>query len=89
MPVLCENRLGYTRITHLDYFPVSCLSYLHEPVLCENRLGYARITHGGLSDTEVQVGRFLIPQDKENFKDNTRLAINPNKVDRAVHFNSV
>ena len=64
-------------------------SGLYIPLLCDNRLGYARITHGGLSDTEVQVGRFEIPQDKKQFKDNTRLTIDGTKVDSAVHFSSV
>ena len=27
------------------------------------RLGYARISHGGITDTEMQVGRFIIPSD--------------------------
>lgn len=51
------------------------------------RLGYARITHGGLSDTEVQIAKFHIPDNPDNYKDNTRLTTDPSKVDSHVHFN--
>jgi len=51
------------------------------------RLGYARITHGGLSDTEVQVGRFRIPQDPSSFADNEHISIDPQSVDEDVRFN--
>ena len=54
-----------------------------------SRLGYARVTHGGLSDTEVQLGRFEIPQDKSKFKDNSRIVIDSFKIDPKIHFNSV
>jgi len=52
------------------------------------RLGYARITHGGLSDTEVQVGRFRIPQDLSSFADNEQVTIDPQYVAKDVLFNS-
>ncbi|KAK7498732.1 hypothetical protein BaRGS_00010109 [Batillaria attramentaria] len=53
------------------------------------RLGYARVTHGGLSDTEVQIGRFRIPEDPKNFVDNRRLTKDPARVDKDLLFNSV
>lgn len=52
------------------------------------RLGYARITHGGLSDTEVQVGRFRFPQDLSSFTDNEHVTTDPQLVDEDVWFNS-
>lgn len=51
------------------------------------KLGYARITHGGLSDTEVQIAKFHIPDNLDNYKDNTRLTTDPSKVDGRLHFN--
>ena len=52
------------------------------------RLGYARITHGGLSDTEVQVGRFRIPHDLSSFADNEHITTDLQHVDKDVRFNS-
>ena len=40
------------------------------------RLGYARISHGGLTDTELQVGKFRLPEYKGE-QDNERLLITP------------
>ena len=55
---------------------------------CVDRLGYARITHGGLSDTEVQVGRFRIPQNSLSFVDNEHVTTDPDQVEEDVRFNS-
>jgi len=52
------------------------------------RLGYARITHGGLSDTELQIGRFRIPQDLSSFTDNEHITVDPQRVDTDSRFNS-
>lgn len=49
------------------------------------KLGYARISHGGLSDTEVQVGKFLIPKDPDQ-QDNLEMTQDPEKVPEWVHF---
>ena len=49
------------------------------------RTGYARITHGGLSDTEVQVGRFEIP-DSAGYKDNVKTTTEPEDVPEHVRF---
>ena len=50
------------------------------------RLGYARISHGGLSDTEVQMANFRIPEDPENFADHDVYEVDPDKVDPDVRF---
>ncbi|XP_060085911.1 PGAP2-interacting protein-like [Ylistrum balloti] len=51
------------------------------------RLGYARITHGGLSDTEVQIAKFLIPEDQHDFKDNGKVTTDSRQVNKSLHFN--
>ena len=50
------------------------------------RLGYARISHGGLSDTEVQMANFRIPENPENFADHDVYEVDPDKVDPDVRF---
>ncbi|KAH9513982.1 Protein cwh43 [Bulinus truncatus] len=53
------------------------------------RLGYARISHGGLSDTEVQLGTFQIPDDPGQYDDNKKVTIYPEQqnIDRTLLFN--
>lgn len=50
-----------------------------------NRVGYARISHGGLSDTEVQVGKFRLPDYLEE-PDNEVVTQNPDEVPQWTHF---
>ncbi|XP_013421096.1 PGAP2-interacting protein isoform X1 [Lingula anatina] len=51
------------------------------------RLGYARVSHGGLSDTELQMATFQIPEDTDHYKDNDKYVTDPNKVDEKHRFN--
>ncbi|KAK7500534.1 hypothetical protein BaRGS_00008109 [Batillaria attramentaria] len=52
-------------------------------------LGYARISNGGLSDTEIQLGRFGIPSSLDDYYDNEVVSTDPTEVDSHVHFNPV
>ena len=53
------------------------------------RLGYARISKGHLSDTEVQVGRFHLPVNVENFNDNDVLTKSVKDVPAGSRFPSL
>lgn len=53
-----------------------------------HRLGYARISHGGLSDTEIQVGRFHIPDHPNNAVDHNHIVKDPAQIDEDIRFSS-
>ena len=50
------------------------------------RLGYARVSRGGLSDTEVQLGKFRIPDDIKNYTDHNAVTTTKEDVQENLRF---
>ncbi|XP_006823676.1 PGAP2-interacting protein-like [Saccoglossus kowalevskii] len=63
-----------------------CLYIMYRGLI---RVGYARISHGGVTDTEIQLAKFTIPDNHRNYKDNNYMTINPDDIDQSLHFPSV
>ncbi len=51
--------------------------------------GYARVSHGGLSDTELQMATFQIPDDPTDFQDNTKVTTDAQRIEERLWYPKV
>jgi hypothetical protein len=52
------------------------------------RQAYARISHAGLSDTEIQLAKFSLPNDPNNYSDNERTTTDNNEIPEKSRFST-
>ncbi|XP_077984220.1 PGAP2-interacting protein-like [Glandiceps talaboti] len=63
-----------------------CLYIMYRKLI---RVGYARISRDSLTDTEIQLAKFRIPDNLHNYEDNDLTTIKVEDVDPSVHFPSI